>query len=167
MAQDQKPLYGHLPSFEPVSEFIAGEVISSALKVSQDIIKLDVTRTLFNRKLYGWIWAANSAADYYLKAEFAFFANGNLAGKLPLAVANASVGGTVFAQSIATVCITQSTAVQDSIGIFPTNPAAGQPASLVLQPLYISGEFDQIRVSVLDAKNVTTWRVYAAVISSK
>ena len=158
--------YGTIPAFEPISDFQQGEIRSLA-RVESDVIKLPVPKKLSRRKLYGWIWAATSNAEYWAKAEFAFYNNNSIAGKLPLAVASASADSLVFLESIPTICVVQSVAVQDSLGIYVGQPAAGQPTNLILQPLYFTGEIDEVRVSLLSIKNVTAVRLYAAIISAK
>ena len=160
------PIYGAAAGFAPVSDFQFGEVKSTAVPGS-DLIKLPALRDLPNRKLYGWIWAANSATDFYAKAEFAFYSHNSLAGRLPFAVANSDVASSKMSQSVPTVCVVQAGAVQDSLALYISNPLAAQPVSVILQPLYIYGEFDEIRISLTEILNVTNVRLWAGCISSK
>ena len=154
-------LQGYAPVFVAVSDFQDGEI--SLTSPRNGGISLLVPANTPNRKIYCWLWVNNSAANYYAKGWINFFKGTSPVGKLPVSIG----GGTGLAQSLPSVCTANGSNIQDCIGVYLSNPTGTQPASLILQPLYISGIFDRMTFDLPDMVNVSAARVYMAVISSQ
>lgn len=154
-------LVGFDPVYSKVSDFQIGEAVSVA-GIRNEIISLSVPSNTRNRKIYAWLWCANSNATYYVKGRISFFKNQTPTGNLPV-----EMGGGNLTTSLASVCTSNGSNVQDCLGIYVANPTGTQPASMVLQPLYINGEFDRITFSITETLNVTNARVLLACISSQ
>jgi hypothetical protein len=171
--QTEQELQGFLPAYQQATEFQSGEDQgqsggSARTKPATKIIDFAVAKQLRRRKIYGWIFVADSnTSDYFVLAQVNFSKNNTNVGKLPLAIGNQTATSSLLQTSFVTVFITGGNSVQDCIGLYVTNPVNGQPSSVVLQPLYIYGEFDEISVDILQTRNITDCRIFLACLSSQ
>ena len=154
-------LVGYDPVYSKVSDFQIGEAVSVS-GIRNEIISLSVPSNTRNRKIYAWLWCANTNATFYVKGRISFFKNQTQTGNLPV-----EMGGGSLTASLASVCTSNGSNVQDCLGIYVSNPTGTQPASMVLQPLYINGEFDKLTFSVTEILNVTSIRALLACVSSQ
>ncbi len=155
--------YGVAPAYQQVSDFQCGEAPALGGVVAANCI--DITSLPFSmpkRKLYAWLWAANGGSNWMVQATINFFRQQSALGSLPMCIG----GGTWGSQSLASVCSANGQNVQDCLGIYVANPTGTQPATLILQPLYITGQFDRITLSIANAQGVTAIRALLACISS-
>ena len=152
---------GVAPAYQQVSDFQFGEMLS-ATGVVENAIDFQVPANMPTRKIYAWLWAANATANWYVKGQIGFWRQQSALGSLPLQIG----GGTFGTQTLVSVCTSAGQNVQDCLGIYVSNPTGTQPASIILQPLYINGEFDRMTFSVVDALNINTIRALVACISS-
>ena len=160
-------LQGNAAPSQTVADLQSGEIQSIATPKNA-VIELTVPLNTPRRKLYGWHYAAPSTStDYFSKAEFSFYAGNSLLGKLPfsIGVSNGNAN-TVLPVSIASAFTTQSTNTADSLGIFIGNQNGSEPKSISLQPLYITGEFDLIRINLTEVRNINYARLFVACVSS-
>jgi hypothetical protein len=159
--KQQQGLQGFDPAFVAVSDFQSGEdvVIDTP---TENCIELSTPTGLTSRKIYCWLWAGNTGANYLVRGEIVFYKNNSQVGRLPM-----SLGGGTLRQTITAVCLSGGLSVQDCLGIYLANPTGTQPASAVLQPLYLTGEFDRVVFAVREMVNVTTARAFLACISSR
>lgn len=124
-----------------------------------------INSNLRRRKIYAWIYAQPSVGTAcYVKANIVFFRNGSQLGRIPIGVSAASPAG--LQQSLLNVCTTGGTPVSDSAGLYVATPVDQQPVSILLQPQYIYGEFDQANMEILETNNVTYCRLMLAIISN-
>lgn len=87
---------------------------------------------------------------------------------LPLRVGISNgAANTVVPNSLVSAFTSAGTANADSLGVFVGNQQGSEPNSLSLQPLYIYGEFDRVVLECKELKNVTYFRTFAGVISSR
>ncbi len=124
-------------------------------------IDFSVPYSLLTRKIYAWIFATTSGANWWVKAQIGFWRQQSALGSLPLSIG----GGTFGNQSLVSVCTSNGQNVQDCLGVYIANPPTGV-TSLTLQPLYITGQFDRMTLSITDANGVTSIRGLMACISS-
>lgn len=152
---------GIAPAYQQVSDFQFGELLAGT-GIAQNCIDFSVPETMLTRKIYGWLWGNNSAANWYIKGQIGFWRQQSALGSLPLCIG----GGTFGNQSLVSVCTANGQNVQDCIGIYVANQTGTQPATLILQPLYINGQFDRMTFSVIDVLNVSAVRALLACVSS-
>jgi hypothetical protein len=160
-------LQGNAAPSQTVADLQQGE-IASITGARNGVIELQVPLNTPRRKLYGWHYvSASVTTDFFCKAEMAFFAGNSFLGTLPFSVgiSNGS-GSTCLPYSITSAFTTQSSNTADSLGLFVGSQNGSEPKSISLQPLYITGEFDLIRINVKEMKNVTYARLFAACVSS-
>lgn len=154
-------LEGFAPTYQRVSDFQFGDMVTFT-SVAQEVISLNVPQKTPNRKIYAWLWVNNSQSTYYAKGVITFYRDNSKMGQLPICI-----GGGTLTQSLASVCTTSGSNVQDCLGVYLANPTGTQPTSLILQPLYIYGEFDRLTFAVTDISNVTSMRALLACTSSQ
>lgn len=164
---------GLAPAYSTVSDFQYAEFQAQQV-AAQDIIKIPLNRNLTRRKIYAWVWCdSTNTLDYWAKGQLTFYNQNSQVGQLPISSANGGAnGGTPLKTSLPTVCTSGGASFSDCIGIYVGNPIGTQPTSIVLQPLYITGEVDEIRFSLVDLRNISTTaglgvRVWLGVISSQ
>lgn len=111
------------------------------------------------RQIYCYISGNNVGANYYVLAELVFYSAGAMKGKLPMNIGGGTLAG--LNQSIVSSC-TFGNEVQDTIGLYLSNPTGGQSATGIAVPaLNISGSFDRIDLNIKGfSNNVTAVRVY-------
>lgn len=160
-------LQGFDPVYTKVSDFQFGEKIAFAGPV-QNVIDLSVNANTPNRKIYAWLWAATTTTTtpFAVQGIITFYKGNSQAGTMPL-----SIGlGSAVTQSLPSVCTTNGTNVQDCLGVFLASATGTQPASIILQPLYIYGIFDRLTLSIQNTTGTTgatPLRAMLAVISSQ
>ena len=155
-------LTGFDPVYQKVSDFQFGEKIAFS-GPAQNLITLSVPANTPNRKIYAWLWAS-AAANFLVQGVITFYVGQSPMGALPVSIA----GGTFGQQSVASVCTTNGSNVQDCLGVYLTQTTGNQPASLILQPLYLYGNFDSLTFSVINQPlGVTSMRALLACISSQ
>lgn len=134
-----------------------------------NVLTLQVPLDLPRRKIYAWLYVSPSVAtDYFCDCRMNFFAGTSSMGWLPLRVGLSNgLPGTIVPNSLVSAFTTQGTANADSLGIYVGSKGANEPNSLSLQPLYIFGEFDRIVIECRELKNVTYYRTFAGIISSR
>ena len=155
-------LTGYEPTYQRVSDFQFGEIQTLA-GPRENVIDLAVPEQTPSRKIYCWIWAANSNSNWWVRGFINFYLAQSFMGQLPVAIG----GGTFGNQSLPSVCTTNGSNVQDCLGVYVVNPTGSQPTSLILQPLYIVGQFDRLTLSVKDASGISSIRAMLACISSQ
>ena len=155
-------LQGYAPTYQRVSDFQFNEAISLT-GIKENAIDLSVPEQTPNRKIYAWLWANNSGSNYWVRGLINFYAGQSFMGSLPVCIGGGSFGN----QSLASVCTTNGANVQDCLGVYLANPTGSQPATLILQPLYITGAFDRLTLTIKEASGVTTMRAFLACVSSQ
>lgn len=167
-------LTGYAPVFQQAGEFQFGECLGSAGPPgtpyrggSPTGISLQVSAFLPRRKIYGWMYI-NPAANtpYFAKCFVNFFSNGSAVGKLPFAFAYQTYAGQNIDQSAPAVLTTGNTTVQDSITLYVYNAVLGQPSSVILQPFYLYGTFDNVTVTFDSGNNINDLRIWLGVFST-
>ena len=157
---------GSIPAYQQISDFQSAELQIGSFP-GNNLISVSVPRNLAKRKIYHWIWALpTSGTNYLLKGSLVFFNQGAKVGTMPLSVGVCPIANGAYQQTQVTVCNVLGASMADSIGIYPANPSGGQPSSLVLQPLYLEGEIDEVRTSISVQTNVSVYRLWIGVISS-
>lgn len=153
---------GFMPTYQRVSDFQFNE-IAGLTGIKENAIDFAVPSQTKSRKIYAWIWAHNTGTDYFVKGLINFYSSQSFMGSLPVGIGGGNLGN----MSIASVCTTNGSNVQDCLGIFLANPTGTQPSSLILQPLYIQGEFDRITFSIRETLAVDNIRCLLACVSSQ
>jgi hypothetical protein len=165
-------IQGFDPVVQSVSDFQQGE-IQAVQRPKSDAIKLALPINLLRRKVYAWIWAdVTNASDFWAKGSIQFYKNNSRIGSMPIAVANGTSISAPGTSSIPTVCTSGGIGGTDTIGLYIANPQGSQPASVILQPLYLYGQVDEVRFNLDEVRNISTTsglgvRCWLAVISSQ
>jgi len=136
---------------------------------TQKVLELQVPLDMPRRKIYAWLYVkpTGAGADYYCDCRLSFYKGTSAMGFLPLRIgASNGNANTVVPSSLVSAFTTNGTTAADSLGVFLGNQQTGEPNSITLQPLYISGQFDRIVLECRGLQNVTYYRTFAACISS-
>ena len=185
--QQQNPdLVGAAPALAQLSDFVYGEAGASYASnpgsltgAKPDAIKVSVIRQLTKRKIYLWLWAdlngVPATTPFFVNASLKILVNSSVVATLPANIGIASTsfsGATPYSQSLCTICTTGGNVSGDSLGLYiagPVSPASGQqPQYVVLQPQYLSGEIDEIRLSIDQIHpNVINIRAWLGIMSSQ
>jgi hypothetical protein len=138
-------------------------------KAKSDVLVLTVPLDLTRRKIYAWLYVSPSnSSDYFCDCRLNFFKGTSPMSYLPLRVGISNgAANTVVPNSLVSAFTSAGTANADSLGVFVGNQQGSEPNSLSLQPLYIYGEFDRVVLECKELKNVTYFRTFAGVISSR
>jgi hypothetical protein len=151
------------------TQFAYGEA-PSVLQLNPTAIVFQVDHTLRQRKIYAWLWTnPSNAADYFVRCEIQFYRGQTKIGYLPLGEAISAAANSVVPQTIVAIGVGSIGGVEtkDCIAIYPALPQGTQPTGIILQPQCIYAEFDEIRLAVVDMKNMTGIRLWLGCISSK
>ncbi len=166
MKDTDQTIQGVAPSYQLVSDFQYGECGQNAGAVLNGVtpnaITLQVPANMTSRKIYAWLYCANSSSNYYVTGTISFYKGSSFLGSLPLSIG----GGTFGNASLVAVCTSNGQNVQDCLGVCVANPTGSQPTSLVLQPLYINGQFDIVTFNITGVLGITSIRALLACISS-
>jgi hypothetical protein len=164
-------LQGFEAPAQSISDFQYGEKTALQSPKSEWIV-LNVPTELQARKIYLWLWAdASSSTDYFVQGVISFWKNGGKIGSMPVAVGALPSSGPLTV-SLATVGVTGGNASQDSMGLYVANPQGSQPSTVILQPLYIVGVCDQIKLDIQQIRNISNTtglgiRAFLGAISSQ
>jgi hypothetical protein len=153
-------LPGAAPAYSTVSDFSYAE-FTAQQTAAQDILKISVNRNLQKRKIYCWIWADTSnTQDFWAKATLNFYNQFSQIGSLPISIGVSFGANAPMKASLPTVCTSGGASVGDCIGIYVASPVNNQPSAVVIQPLYLYGEIDEVRFSLIDVRNISTTAGY-------
>jgi len=187
MLQQQNPdLIGSAPALSQLTDFVYQEAGASyasnpgsLTQAKTDAIKLSTIRQLTKRKIYLWLWAdlsgTFSTTPFYVAASLKFYFQQSVIASIPVNIGITSTafsGATPYTQSLVTACTAGGNVTGDSIGLYvcnPVSPASGQqPQYVILQPQYITGEMDEVRLSIdYVHANVVNIRAWLGVMSSQ
>lgn len=138
------------------------------VRKGESLTKLQVPIALTNRKIYGWAWS-DGTGNNVVRGELRAFLNGQRQpGLLPIEVGFTSLGDATIQRPIVSVVNSGGMATTDTIGLTVPSPATGQPGTpIILQPLYIPGVFDELRLGVTEVLGaVANFRFIIACIST-
>ena len=154
--QQQNPdLVGAAPALAQLSDFVYGEAGASYASnpgsltgAKPDAIKVSVIRQLTKRKIYLWLWAdlngVPATTPFFVNASLKILVNSSVVATLP---ANIGIASTSFSGA---------------------TPYSQSPQYVVLQPQYLSGEIDEIRLSIDQIHpNVINIRAWLGIMSSQ
>ena len=168
MINDTAIQQGAMPTYQQINEFACGECGGFNVPRS-NAIQFGVTKLLTRRKIYGWLWAdVSDTTNFWVIGSILFTANNSPSGKLSIATASGTNVLSALSASLSSVLVSGGIAVQDSIGLFIAKPTGSEPSSVILQPLYCDGEFDQMALNIdLVGPNVTNIRAWLGIISGQ
>jgi hypothetical protein len=159
---------GFYPVSQQVADFQYGELRGYSAN-SVNYSRLGTTgidffpsAALFRRKVYGWI-SCEFSSNGICACSLQFLFNKSIVGKLPLATANIP---TLSLNSWPSLFTTSTQSVQDALLLSVSNPVYNQGSTVILQPCYLYGKFDEVIVNVDTIQNVTDIRIWVGVVSS-
>ena len=180
-------LVGAAPALNLLTDFQYGEsgqpnsgYAGAVTRAAVDVIKLSLIRQLKSRKIYLWMWCdlngTSAATAWQVVANLRLYVQGSVVSVLPVCLGNSNPaqdpGITPYNTCLVNVCTGGGNQVADSIGLYIWLPNASvsgtTPNYVVLQPQYLTGEIDEIRLSYdLVHPNVINLRAWLGVMSSQ
>lgn len=149
-------------------------------RAQTDVLKLNLIRQLVRRKVYLWMWAdlngTSAATAWQVQASLKFYVQNSMVCSLPVCLGNSNPAQepaiTPYNTCLVNVCTGGGNPVEDSIGLYiwlPNSSISGiTPNYVVLQPQYLTGEIDEVRLSWdLVHPNVVNLRAWLGVMSSQ
>jgi hypothetical protein len=154
--------------YQAENDFQGGEVLAVATP-QRDVIILTIPRALRKRKIYLWLYPATVLTDFAVTGDISFYLTGQKIGSLPVGFGLSQTGGgSIVPQTVACVCpqATVMTTTENTLTIFPANPATAPYQKIQIQPLYINLTADEIRLSLTGfTAGTISIRAYLACIS--
>jgi hypothetical protein len=155
-APDLAPVSYPAPQALTASDFIHSGLVTGYQAMTA-IIDLPLSAVLSYRKLYAYLTATNTNANYAARLVIEFWRNYTKVGELPLA----TTGGTVSGEAIPTVFCGGGNAGPDTLALF--NLAGDK---VLLQPQYIHAEIDRVTVTIRSLVACSDVSAWVGVISS-
>jgi len=141
----------------------------SALPPVPDLITLDLDQNLRNRRLWGYMAVTQATAgDWFVQARLKFPLGGSEVGELPLSQGNCTPGSSSY-QGLGTLAFvgggSSSPTVAGGLYVSINNPPQGNSGNWYLIPFDLPISASALQASILSSSNVTSVRVFLAVLS--
>jgi hypothetical protein len=150
----------------PISHFADTEIISpSAFSVRKDLLRLPVPLQLTERRIYVYLEVI-VATTYVCEAKVVAYRAGRPVGEFPATIADFT-GLTNINQSVASLFNAGGSPVGDSLVLRLAGAFVSANQSIVIQPLRLNAEIDELRFGLFSGAGPTGYRAYLACLSTR